>query len=177
MYNLLPEYQSAYRKFHSWETSLLKLVSDYLWAMEQQQITAVLIMDLLAAFHTVNHDLLLDVLQWIFGITNTVLKWYKNLLKLRKLTICINSSYSSEQTMNFGLHQGSIQQYASRLSEIVPDSLTLNGFADDHSIRSTFKPEKRNTNKDNKRTIRRQHHYDHGKIHDGHQGLDGSCQT
>ena len=58
--------------------------------------------------------------------------------------------------MDFGLPQGSTQGaylficYASTLSEIVPDSLTLNGFADDHSIRRNFKPEKRNTNKENK---------------------------
>ena len=40
--------------------------------------------------------------------------------------------------------------YASILSEIVPDSLTLNGFIDDHSIRRTFKPGTTNMNKVNK---------------------------
>ena len=33
-YDLSPQYQSAYRKNHSCETSLLRLVSDCLWAME-----------------------------------------------------------------------------------------------------------------------------------------------
>ena len=74
-YNLLPKYQSAYRRFHSCETSLLKLVNDTLWAMENKQITAMLIMDLLAAFNTVNHDVQLDVLHRKFGKTNTALKW------------------------------------------------------------------------------------------------------
>ena len=45
-HNLLPEYQSAYRKFYSCEISLLKLVNNTLWVMENKQITAVLIMDL-----------------------------------------------------------------------------------------------------------------------------------
>ena len=49
--------------------------------MENKQITAVLTMDLLAAFNTVNHDLLLDVLHSKFGIINTALKWYNNPLK------------------------------------------------------------------------------------------------
>ena len=55
--------------------------------------------------------------------------------------------------MDFGLPQGSTQDaflfncYASRPSETVPDSLTLNGFADNQSIRRTFKPETTNTNK------------------------------
>ena len=112
-------------------------------------------MDLSAAFE-VNHDLLLNVLHRKFGIINTALKWYNNFLKPRKSRVCINGSYSSEQIMDFGLPQGSTQGaylfncYASTLSEIVPDSLTLNGFADDHSIRRTFKPETMNTNKVNK---------------------------
>ena len=45
-YNLLPKYQSAYRKYYSCETSLLKLVNDALWAMENKLITAITVMDL-----------------------------------------------------------------------------------------------------------------------------------
>ena len=41
---LLPAYQSAYRKNHSCETSLVKLVDDLLWAMEEQIVTAVVIL-------------------------------------------------------------------------------------------------------------------------------------
>ena len=42
------------------------------------------------------------------------------------------------------------QLVCSTLTEIVPDSLTLNGFAEDHSIRKTFKPETTNSNQGNK---------------------------
>ena len=62
-YNLLPEYQSAYRKYYSCKTSLLKLVNDTLWAMENKLITAVTVMDLSVAFDTVSHELLLTVLR------------------------------------------------------------------------------------------------------------------
>ena len=51
--------------------------------MENKQITAVLIMDLLAAFDTVDHDVLLNVLHRKFGIIKTALQWYNNFLKLR----------------------------------------------------------------------------------------------
>ena len=111
-------------------------------------------MELSAAFDTVHHDLLLDVLQETFGITNMALRCYKNYLKPRKCKVCIIGSYSSEQMMDFGIPQESIQDaylficYASTQCEIVPESLTLNGFADDHSIRRTFEPGKGNTNKD-----------------------------
>ena len=62
-YKLVPEYQSAYRKKHSCETSLVKLVNDTLWNMENQLVTAIVILDLSAAFDTVDHQLLLDVLE------------------------------------------------------------------------------------------------------------------
>ena len=48
--------------------------------------------------------------------------------------------------MDFSVPQGSTQGaylficYASTLNEIVPKSLTLNGYADDHSIRKSFRP-------------------------------------
>ena len=61
--------------------------------MENEQITGVLIMDLLAAFDTVNHNLLLNVLHRKFGIINAALKCYNNFLKLRKFRVCINGSY------------------------------------------------------------------------------------
>ena len=70
--SLLPEYQSAYRKNHSCKTSPIKLVNDILWGMEKQLVTAVVILDLSAAFNVVDHDLLLEVLEKQFGITGSI---------------------------------------------------------------------------------------------------------
>ena len=89
-YNLLPEYQSAYRKHYSCETSLLKLVNDTLWAMEDKHITAVTVMDLSAAFDTVSHELLLTVLRERFRINDLAINWYENYLKPRQFKVCIN---------------------------------------------------------------------------------------
>ena len=61
--NLLPSYQSAYRKYYSCKTNLVKLVNDILWAIEKQLVTVVVILDLSAAFDTVDHYLLLEVLE------------------------------------------------------------------------------------------------------------------
>ena len=63
------------------ETSLLRLVNDTLWAMENKLITAVTVMDLPVAFDTVSHDLLLAVLREQFGIKGVALNWYENYLK------------------------------------------------------------------------------------------------
>ena len=59
---LLPDFQSAYRPNHSCEMSLVKLVNDILWSMEHGNITALVIMDLSAAFDTIDHDQLLEIL-------------------------------------------------------------------------------------------------------------------
>ena len=108
-YHLLPDYQSAYRKFHSCETSPIKLVNNLPWAMEKQEVTAVTILNLSAAFYKVNHDLLLGVLNKRFGIKDKALKWYEQYLKPRKFKISINNTYSKEQTINYSVPQGSIQ--------------------------------------------------------------------
>ena len=50
------------------ETSLIKLINDILWAMERQEVTALTALDLSAAFNTVNHEILMEVLEHQFGI-------------------------------------------------------------------------------------------------------------
>ena len=74
-YQLVSSYQSAYQQHHSCETSLLKLSNDILWSMEDQSITAVLALDLSAAFDTVDHDILLQVLKNQYGIEGKTLDW------------------------------------------------------------------------------------------------------
>ena len=93
--SLLPECQSAYRKEHSCEASLVKLVNDILWGMENQLLTAVVTLDLSAAFNTLDHDLLLDVLEKQFGITDAARKWYHNYLKPRKFGVLIEKGKHS----------------------------------------------------------------------------------
>ena len=58
--------------------SLLKMANDILWGMENQEITTVVILDLSAAFDTVNHDILLTVLKNHFGIDEGAIKWFEN---------------------------------------------------------------------------------------------------
>ena len=61
--NLKPDYQSAYRANFSSETALLKLtINDLFWAMEHQEVTPLVAVDLSAAFDMVDHDLLLSIL-------------------------------------------------------------------------------------------------------------------
>jgi hypothetical protein len=56
-------FQSAYRKFHSTETALLKIHSDLLTSMDEGRVTALTLLDLSAAFDTIDHAILLNRLE------------------------------------------------------------------------------------------------------------------
>ena len=114
--------------------------------MENQQATAMIILDLSATFNTVDHELLLQVLNHKFGVTGVALDWYKYYLIPRKFKVSINGTYSNEKTMNFSVPQGSVQgaflfiAYATTIQDVVEKDLTLTGFAGHHSIYKQFKP-------------------------------------
>ena len=67
--NLLSPLQSAYRPNHSTETSLLMIVNDLLAAMDNNIICILTLLDLSAAFDTIDHQILLTRLQHSFGIS------------------------------------------------------------------------------------------------------------
>ena len=60
--NPFPGYQSAYRRNYSFEMALIKITNDCLWAMENQMVTALVAIDFSTAFDTVDHEILLEVL-------------------------------------------------------------------------------------------------------------------
>ena len=62
-HNLLPTVQSAYRQNHSTETASLKIVSDVLDAADTGHVTLLALLDLSAAFDTVDHNILLSRLE------------------------------------------------------------------------------------------------------------------
>ena len=94
-HNLLPANQSAYRQFHCCESSLLRLVNDILNGMEHQEVTALIAFDLSAAFDTVDHGILLEVLERQYGVRGIALKWVDSYLRTRTCRISINSQLST----------------------------------------------------------------------------------
>ena len=80
-YNLLSDYQSAYRPHHSCETSHIKVTNNILWAMEHDKILGFVALDLRAAFDTVDHDLLLQILHDNFAIEDKALHWFETYLR------------------------------------------------------------------------------------------------
>ena len=66
--------QSAYRAHHSTETALLKVKTDILRAIDNQEVTCLVLLGLSAAFDTVDHKILLERLENYFGITGVALR-------------------------------------------------------------------------------------------------------
>ena len=174
--NLLLDYQSAYREHFSCETALVKLMDDILWNMEAQEITAVVAIDLSAAFDTIDHDVLLDVLNNRFGLDGNTQDWIDSYLRTRKFKVNIGQSYSEEIDVKFLIPQRSIfgpvlySTYTSILEEIINNVnrttnmddqvdtsgersynqketiINLHGFADDHVMKKSFRITNNNSN-------------------------------
>ena len=103
----LQRLQSAYRRNHSVETAVMKVYNDLILNKSQGKDTILVLLDLSAAFDTVDHDILLNDL-FVLGIDGTVLEWFKSYLRDRKFKVCISDTLSNECEMKTGVPQGSI---------------------------------------------------------------------
>ena len=90
----MPQLQSAYRPCHSTETVVTKVLSDVLSAIYNGSVAALVLLDLSAAFDTVDHEILLRRLE-LFGIGGCNIRWFKSYLVGRRQFVCISSSSSS----------------------------------------------------------------------------------
>ena len=73
-------FQSAYHEGNSMETALLKVKTEIFNAIDNTEVMCLVLLDLGAAFNTVNHSLLLNRLKFCFGFTDTVLEWVSRYL-------------------------------------------------------------------------------------------------
>ena len=92
--HLLPDNQSSYRKHHSTETALVKVHKDILASMDNQEITFLILLDLSAAFDTINHSLMMDILENDFGIVGVVKRWFRSYLDERQQRVKIKQHMS-----------------------------------------------------------------------------------
>ena len=106
--DLMPEYQSAYRKHHSTESALMKVLSDILDAADCRQVTLLALLDLSAAFDTVDQNILLVRLKTSFGIGGSVLAWLKSFLSDRQQAVSLNGVTSALHSVTCGVPQGSV---------------------------------------------------------------------
>ena len=145
--NLFPVFQSAYLQNHSTETALLKVMNDILLNMNNQRVTLLILLDLSAAFDTVDHDTMVRRLEYSFGIQGKALSWFASYLSGRTQRIMINKSLSKAFKLECGVPQGSclgpllFTLYTSELFEIIKYHLPMiHCHADDSQVYISFSP-------------------------------------
>ena len=139
--NLFNSHQSAYRAGHSTETALLKIVNDLLSALDEDKVSLMSLLDLSAAFDTIDHPILLSRLSYSFSISDTVLAWFTSYLTDRIQTISVIGSKYLPAPLHYGVPQGSVLGtilvvlYTQPLSKIIQHhSLHHHNFSDDNQL-------------------------------------------
>jgi len=104
--NLLPRCQSAYRRHHSMEIDMVRVLSDALTAADTRQVTLLGLLDMSAAFDCVDHSILLQRLERNFGISGLAIQWLTSFLTDRMQQVTYNRTLSKLQRLLYGLPQG-----------------------------------------------------------------------
>ena len=144
-HNLHSKYQHGYKAFHGTETMLLKVVNDVLIGFDSNTATILLLIDLSAAFDTVDIVKLLDILEKDIGIKGTALEWFNSFLTGRTQCVKIENSLSDVLPVLFGVPQGSVlgpilfNIYTSSLSHVIRNfGFSTSGYADDNNAYESF---------------------------------------
>jgi hypothetical protein len=141
-HNLHGEKQSAYRKHHSTETALLRVSNDILQAVDTHGEVVLVLLDLTAAFDTIDHGILLQRLSHRYGVNGTALQWFESYLSDRVQSVVIDGVQSELFPLNDGVPQGSVlgplcfTMYTAPLEDIVRsyEGVELMVYADDTQL-------------------------------------------
>lgn len=106
-HNLYEPFQSGFRPFHSTETALLRIVNDLLLSVDSGSLNILILLDLSAAFDTINHNVLISRLSAI-GVSGKALNWFQSYLTNRKQFVALGSHKSSQSSVTRGVPQGSV---------------------------------------------------------------------
>ena len=142
VHNLDNPYQSAYKAGRSIETALLSINNEVHLSLSRGEPTALVLLDLSAAFDTIDHSTLLSCLHIWFGVGGSVLKWFTSYLTDGYQSIKICSTVSDVCNLLFGIPQDNVpgpllfSLYTTPLSLIISKHkvIKFHFYADDSQI-------------------------------------------
>jgi len=151
-------FQSAYKAGCSTETALLRVQNDILAAIDQGMCVGLVMLDLSAAFDTIDHQTLLLRLKHRLGISGSCLAWIKSYLTDRSQKVNVGTDFSTAHALNYGVPQGSVLGpllytiYVLPIGDIIREhGLEFHCFADDSQLYVRIKP--KSTESKSKETI------------------------
>ena len=105
--HLLHPSHHGFRSKHSTASALIQMFDTWIEAFEKNEVSAVIMLDMSAAFDVVDHDILINKMA-LYGFEGDALSWIKSYLSSRSQSVHIEGVLSDPLQLECGVPQGSI---------------------------------------------------------------------
>ena len=146
--DLVDVFQSAYRRDHSMETAVLSVLDSLLVQNDERRVSLIALLDLSAAFDTLDHSVMLKRLEMSFGFRGSLLRWFSSYVSDRFQRVVIDDVCSEPSALLYGVPQGSVlgpvlfSLYSQPLSDVISShGCQYHKYADDTELSKSASPD------------------------------------